>query len=215
MNVACKCSLSVALSFVASLSFTDRVELLGSSYLQRARATLDCRVLTGAFLIVGNRRRVWHRLVRSSLVPKYCDQSRLVPKGTGAKVHWFKVDWWQSAFVLKCTSAKVDWCKNGLVPKCTGAKMSWCQSALVLKCPGAKCSSVSITLLKFTCPNASAPSDLIGFETRAVPRTGLGGRLDSSSPPSRRISRRPEKKCGLAAGKNAASRQPGRKKYPA
>ena len=27
--------------------------------------------------------------------------------------------------------------------------------------------------------------------------------------------RRPEKKCGLAAGKNAASRQPGRKKYPA
>lgn len=137
MNVACKCSLSVALSFVASLSFTDRVELLGSSYLQRARATLDCRVLTGAVLIVGNRRRVWHRLVRSSLVPKYCDQSRLVPKGTGAKVHWFKVDWWQSAFVLKCTGAKVDWCKNGLVPKWTGAKMDWCQSAQMYLCQSA------------------------------------------------------------------------------
>src|SRR6218665_1310120 len=103
--------------------------------------------------------------------------------------------WCQSGLVQKWVGAKVDWCKNVLVPKCpnilvpecTGAKMSWCQSAqiywcqsaLVLKCPGAKCSSVSITLPKFTCPNASAPSDLIGFETRAVPRTGLGGRLDS------------------------------------
>jgi len=34
-------------------------------------------------------------------------------------------------------------------------------------------------------------------------------------PPSRRISRRPEKNYGLAAGKIAASRQPGRKKYAA
>jgi len=34
-------------------------------------------------------------------------------------------------------------------------------------------------------------------------------------PPSRRISLRPEKKCGLAAGNIAASRQPGRKKYAA
>src|SRR6218665_3618949 len=34
-------------------------------------------------------------------------------------------------------------------------------------------------------------------------------------PPSRRIRRRPEKKYGLAAGKIAASRQLGRKKYAA
>src|SRR6218665_3289390 len=40
----------------------------------------------------------------------------------------------------------------------------------------------------------------------------------SSLPPrpmSRRISRRPEKNCGLAVGKIAASGQPGRKKYAA
>src|SRR6218665_3821800 len=43
----------------------------------------------------------------------------------------------------------------------------------------------------------------------------MGSHVLGTRPPSRRISRWPEKKCGLAAGKIAASRQPSRKKYAA